>query len=157
MQGQDPVLLDEFPARELVREFGIGTSRGSTNRPGDLSWEERFEKAGGTLVNGRMVALVSDPVWKRLGDPALFDDGLGNEWSPFAYGSGMGLRDIGRDEAEELGLIAPNQEIFPKPIDYAAELAQPPEIRDAALRSMLEESGLGTFQDGVFVFSGGAS
>jgi hypothetical protein len=52
-----------------------------------------------------MVALKNHPIWERLGDPALFDDGLGNPYEPFAFGSGMGTVDVSRDDAMGLGII----------------------------------------------------
>lgn len=154
-QGQQSDVLDEWPAQELVQDFVTASPRGSSGRPGDLSWPERFVKAGGTLIDGRMIALINDPVWARLGDPALFADGLGNAWAPFAFNSGWGLRAIARDEAEQLGLIDPNQEVFPRDLSLNAELQASPDVRDDMLRALLEESGLGAFDaTGVFKFGG---
>ncbi|MBL9187923.1 MAG: hypothetical protein JNK23_10620 [Opitutaceae bacterium] len=149
-QGMQPDVLDEFPAQELYRATSPeGGAKAERN------WAERWEKAGGVFFDGRMIALKTDPVWKQLGSPDLFDDGLGNEWPPFAFNSGMRVRDIVRDEAEALGLIAPNEEQFPQPLDLEADLAAAPALRESWLRSAIEESGLGSFQNGVLVFQGG--
>lgn len=52
---------------------------------------------GGKIRGGRMVALKSAPVWTNLSR-------FGRPYPPFDYGSGMGMEDIGREEAVELGL-----------------------------------------------------
>ncbi|MBX3736739.1 MAG: hypothetical protein KF715_08625 [Candidatus Didemnitutus sp.] len=148
LQGQDPDVLDEFPAQELIRDFAP--------KGAERDWAARWAKCGGEFFNGRMIALKNDPIWSKLGDPELFDDGLGNPYPPFAYNSGMGVRDIARDEAEQLGLIDPNQEVFPRDLSFNQELEATPDVRDARLRAMLESSGLGTFNsDGAFVFNDG--
>lgn len=145
-QGQQPDVLDEWPAQELFRDFAPSEARNERN------WTARWIKAGGEFYAGRMIALKNDPIWSRLGSSELFDDGLDNPYPPFAFNSGMGVRDIGRDEAEELGLLAPNQEVFPRDLSFNAELAASPDVRDGKLRAMLEATGLGEFKDGVFVF-----
>lgn len=109
---QDEDLLDLWPCWELVRvspsriqrgyRAGVG---GSIQRvPGD-SWPERFVRAGGELYQGRMIAVKDSIVWERLGDPDLFDDALGNPYPPFAFNSNMDVRDVDREEAEQLGVI----------------------------------------------------
>lgn len=158
-QGMQPDVLDEFPAYEFYRAFGTGTPRGYrrgadgalVDVPGD-SWPERWEKAGGIFYGPRMIALKTDPVWSRLGDPKLFDDGIGNEWPPFAFNSGMDWRDIDRAEAESLGLLSSNTELFPQPIDLNADLQATPAVRAGWLRDALEETGLGKFEGDVFHF-----
>lgn len=150
IQGQQPDLLDEWPAQELFRDFAP--------KGHERDWSSRWARVGGEFFGGRMIALKNDPIWSRLGDPSLFDDGLGNPYPPFAFNSGMGVRDIDRDEAEALGLIQPNQEVFPRDLNFNAELQASPDVRDGQLRAMLEATGLGTFQGDAFVFSdGGAS
>jgi hypothetical protein len=148
VQGQNPDVLDEFPAQELIRDFAP--------KGRERDWAARWAKAGGEFFGGRMIALKNDPVWSRLGDPGLFDDGLGNPYPPFAFNSGMGVRDVTRDEAEQLGLIDANQEVFPRDLSFNEELQASPDIRDDRLRSLVESTGLGTFNaDGVFVFNRG--
>ncbi|MEM8550615.1 MAG: hypothetical protein AAGF10_07470, partial [Verrucomicrobiota bacterium] len=98
--GQDPDVLEAFPAQEFKRVASRERPRGN--------WPERWQAAGGKLYNGRMIALKNDPVWTKLSR-------FGKPWPPFDFGSGMGVRDIRRREAEELGLIQPDD--TPKPID----------------------------------------
>jgi hypothetical protein len=93
----DSDVLDAFPAQELVRE---------EDRKMPRDWESRWTAAGGELTDGRMVALKTDPVWTKISR-------FGTPWPPFDFGSGMGLNDISRDEAEQLGLIEPGAPVEP--------------------------------------------
>ena len=97
--SQDPEVLSSFPAQELVR---IEERRDKRN------WVERWRGAGGRVFpggtdpdfgGGRLVALKTDPVWTRISR-------FGKPWPPFDFGSGMGVEDVGVDEAVELGLLA---------------------------------------------------
>jgi len=145
LQGQDPDVLDEWPAQELIRDF---VPKGK-----ERDWSERWTRVGGEFYDGRMIALKNDPIWSKIGDSDIFPDGLDNPYPPFAFNSGMGVRDEDRDEAESLGLIEANQEVFPRDLSFNAELQASPDVRDEKLRSMMEATGLGTFNsDGVFVF-----
>jgi hypothetical protein len=100
-QGQDPGAVDAFPAQELFRLE-------SREEPRD--WPTRWNAARGELGNatsaadGRvaMVALKSDPIWERI-------SAFGVPWPPFDFNSRMWVRDVGRREAEELGVIQPGQ------------------------------------------------
>lgn len=102
-QGNDPIARWQFPAWELVRIYDREEPRGEM--PGSMGWEERFVRAGGELFDGRMIALKDDAVWESLGDSGLFDDGLDSPFPPFAFNSGMGWREVPREEAIALGLI----------------------------------------------------
>lgn len=96
LQGQAEGAIDAFPAQELFRMEGREEPR---------KWMQRWIQAGGATFDGRMIALKSDPVWYALGDKDRFPDALGNPYPPFAFNSGMWVRDIDRAEAEKLGLI----------------------------------------------------
>ena len=85
-EGHDVRLIDE-QGQEVPR----GEAKGSTG------WEQRWAMAGGELIDGRMIARKDDPVWRKLGDPELFADGIGNEWPPYAFNSGMRVKDIDLD------------------------------------------------------------
>jgi hypothetical protein len=108
----DPDILDMWPAQELVRVMGRKNPR--------TTWRARWEEAGGQLFGGRMIALKTSPVWVNL---SRFD----NPWPPYDYGSGMGVVDISRDEAERLGVITPEQTITPEPLLFPdqAEASMP--------------------------------
>jgi hypothetical protein len=116
--GQDPDLLDEFPAQELVRH---------EDREEPRDWPSRWADAGGEFFGGRMIALKSDPVWEKISR-------FGKPWPPFDFGSGMGVEDIGRDEAEALGLIKPGERPQAIEADFNARLeASVPDAAPALL------------------------
>ena len=48
-----------------------------------------------------MIAKKDSPIWQELGSE---DDGLGNPYPPFAFGSGMGWEIVSQSEIDELGL-----------------------------------------------------
>lgn len=150
-QGMQADVLDAFPAQELFR---AGTPKGGVAAQRD--WADRWAQVGGQFFGSRMIALKTDPVWKRLGDPALFPDGIPNGWPPFALNSLMEVRDIARAEAESLGLLDKDTAMFPQPTDLSADLAAAPEVRAQWLKDAITESGAGTFDaNGVLHFTEG--
>jgi len=134
--GMDPLVLDEFPAQELIR-----IRRSSVERP----WSERWRAAGGTIYRGRMVAVKGAPVWTAISR-------FGTPWPPFDYSSGMGVIDVGRDEAERLGVLAPDQPVEAAPLPFAepsrsvAGIDTQPGLLAAVLQSM---GGAARVVDGV--------
>lgn len=100
--GQDPDLLDAFPAQELVRIEA---------RLEEREWDKIWQDAGGTLFDGRMIARKDSPVWLKISD-------FGRPWPPFKFGSGMGVDDVARDEAEELGVLGPDDTVAPTLADF---------------------------------------
>ncbi len=89
-EGMTPGAFAAFPAQEFTR---IRHSR----KPRQ-DWPQRWAKAGGKTYGGKMIALKDDPVWERL---SVF----GNPFPPFDWGSGMGVLDVDRKTAIQLGLI----------------------------------------------------
>ena len=93
--SNDPDLLDAYPAQELFRESPRDVPR---------DWEARWAAASdavngeGVAKDGRMVALKDSPIWTEL---SVFDE----PFPPFDYGSGMGVRDVSRVDAVEMGLL----------------------------------------------------
>lgn len=112
-QGQEESVLDEWPALELFR---------AEDRVQERNWQSRWMTAGAAsgqddgwgIFGGRMVALKNHPIWDELGNPRLFEDGIGNAYPPFAFGSGMDVRDVSRAEAMEMGLIDRDMRIRPR-------------------------------------------
>jgi len=125
--GQTSSRLLVWPAQELVRIQSRKAPR--------LDWQRRFVDAGGRLVaGGRMIARKDDPVWVNL---SRFQ----NPYPPFDFGSGMGLRDIRRDEALRYGIIEPGEKVQPDPATYNQDAQAtlpdvPGDIRDAILASI---------------------
>jgi hypothetical protein len=116
-QGQTPFSLHAWPCWELIRIYWRRVPRGLRMRKGvetpdpDNAWPARWEKAGGTIYAGRLIARKDSDVWYKLGDPALFSDGLGQPYAPFAFNSGKGVREVGREESISLGVITANDQV----------------------------------------------
>lgn len=147
-QGMQDDVRAAFPAQELFRAFG------PSDPTKQRDWAARWVKAGGKFYGGRMIALKDDPVWRNLGDPALFPDAIGNDFPPFAFNSGMDVRDISLAEAIEIGLLEEGEALAAaEPIDLNADLAATPEVRSGYLREAILDSGVGRFDgNGVLHF-----
>lgn len=87
---QDTDVLDAYPAQEFTRVESRKVPR--------TDWLQRWDDAGGELFEGRMIARKNSPVWVKLSR-------FGTPYPPFDFGSGMGLVDISREEAERLGVV----------------------------------------------------
>lgn len=120
---QDPDLLDEFPAQELLRV---------EDREAPRDWAKIWQAEGGVLRRGRMVALKDDPIWTAISR-------FGRPWPPFDYGSGMGLEDMDRAEAESLGLLKPGQVVPPTKKDFNDKLEAGTASLDEEAKATLKE------------------
>lgn len=124
-----------FPAQELIRV------RDSKER---RDWQARWIAAGGTLVNGRMIALKTDPIWIAL-------NRFGVPYPPFDFNSGMGVRDISRREALALGIMAADWQPDGDPVqDFNAEV----EADVSAVHPDLLDSLASLFGDAVRIVDG---
>jgi 8-oxo-dGTP pyrophosphatase MutT (NUDIX family) len=143
-QNFDQTRLDEFPALELHRVYdrevprGFKVGKGGAILPDpDNDWPSRWEAAGGELVDGRMVALKSDPIWQALGDgDGGYEDTLGNPFAPFAFNSGFDTDEVSREDAVALGLMDDEDEAKPADFDFTQLLNI--EAASAAGRGALE-------------------
>lgn len=104
--AQDATALDNFPAQELLRV---------EDRIQQRDWATRWQLAGGQFYTGRMIALKDDPVWTAISR-------FGTPWPPFDFGSGMGVEDVSREDAEALGIIQPGQSVDPMLDDFNKNL-----------------------------------
>jgi hypothetical protein len=135
-QGQDPAILDEWPAQELVRH--------ESRREERLDWPRRFVAAGGRLYGGRMIALKNSPVWTNLSR-------FGLPYPPFDFGSGMGLDDVDRDTCIALGIIDRDTQITPQERPFHEDAPIPvdnPDILAAVARALGPRYGI---RDGALV------
>lgn len=119
--GQEPVVLDAFPAQELIREI-----QSRVQRP----WSTIWQSHGGQLFGGRMIALKNDPIWVKISR-------FGLPYPPFDFNSGMGVRDISRREARALGLEGLETEQQPQPMSLNSDLAATPAQRHSDLHANL--------------------
>jgi hypothetical protein len=108
--GNTPYLLFAYPAWELVRVYSRVVPRGTpqSESPG---WYERWAEAGASVqwvgaIDGPLMARKDSPIWLALGEGVGgHEDALDNPYPPFAFGSGMGWREVPREEAIAEGLI----------------------------------------------------
>lgn len=114
----DQDVVDAYPGWELKRVYDRDVPRGFRRVKGTLvevpgdDWESRWLAAGGELIDGRMVALKSDPIWQRLGEGVGgYTDTLGNPFPPFAFNSGFDCENLSRARCIDLGLLQPNETV----------------------------------------------
>lgn len=133
---QDPDVMAAYPAQEFIRVRAVKTPR--HNWP--QRWSDAATRCGWQGVSreafktGRMVALKNSPVWSNLSR-------FGTPYPPFDYGSGRGLRDIPRKEAESLHLIKAGD---PPPVgameDFNARLQASVADLNPTYRKLLQET-----------------
>lgn len=104
--GQQSAILYAFPARELVR---------IESRQEPRAWRTRWQTAGGQFYADRMIARKDSPIWRAISR-------FGRPYPPFDFGSGMGVEDVEREEAIELGVIAPDETPEPEIPGYNEKL-----------------------------------
>jgi len=115
--GQDPDVLNEFPAWRFVRVQDVETAR-----------DEHAPFEG-------KVALKTDlDFWIGI------NQDFGVPWGPWGWGCGHDVEDVDRDEAEELGLIAPGAELEPAQADFNDRLQASMAGLSDELRAALEDS-----------------
>jgi len=130
--NQNPAILDEWPAQELFR---------AESREKPRKWLERWRLAGDSTgdpigtgwtitPDERLIALKNHDIWNWIGSSELFDDALDVIWPPFAFNSGMWVRDVDRAETENIGLLDKG-EAAPQPMDIVAALKAFVEKRSA--------------------------
>lgn len=127
LEGTSEGALAAFPCQELVR---------TQNRKAPRNWPEIWKGHGGSLYgSGRMIALKTDPIWTAISR-------FGHPWPPFDFGSGMGVRDVGRREAIRYGVISPDDPPPkpPKPPRFNDGLAEPlPKGESKPVQDFLQE------------------
>lgn len=133
MQGSDKIAMKLFPAYELVRIETRRVPRGSIDS-GSTGWAERWHTLGGPDFvhdvgnhSTRMIAMKTDPIWRKLGDSSLYRDALDVDFPPFAIRSGMGWKPISRGECERLGLGTQQPGDAPAPTELVTVPARVPE------------------------------
>ena len=93
LEATAPGAFAAFPAQELVRV---------RQRKQPRDWAKRWQDAGGKFYDGRMIALIDDPVWTAI-------SAFGNPYPPFDFGSGMGVRAVRKSEAVRLGVVTADE------------------------------------------------
>lgn len=126
VSGNSKYALYAYPAWQLVRIYVREIPRGSEESH-SVGWQRRWEDAARAVAGegvanydaqastgqgaAPLVALKTSPIWAALGDGAGgYTDTLRNPYPPFAFRSGMGWREVSRNEWERIaGGAAPEQ------------------------------------------------
>ena len=131
-QGQSDAILRMWPAQELYR---------AEERMEPRDWPERWKAAGGEFFHGhgdypegRMIALKDSPIWTLISR-------FNTPWAPFDFNSGMDVRDVTRDEAEELGLLKPNQIVTTQHHEFDDSFSYPDDLPEDVQRELDRELG----------------
>lgn len=124
--GMAPSRLYQYPCWELVRVFWKKHPRGSTDREGDLSWQERWLQCGGKLYEGRMIAKKDDDIWEELGDSGKFSDGMDSDTGPYWFNSGARQAERSRAVCIALGVIDPGEGQAARKISLLGQMFKDP-------------------------------
>lgn len=125
-EGNNPVLLDAFPAARFIRI-------GYVQEPRPLH-----------ETNKGQVRLKSDlEFWLAMNSSAI--GGFEVPWPPFGFNSQMDLEDVSRAEAEAMGLIAPGEQITPPDMAFDEHLEASvkgldPDVREALVKKLGKEN-----------------
>lgn len=124
------------PCQELIRMM---------DRRVERDWPRIWQENGGAFYGepgvdypkapGRMIALKTSPIWTRISR-------FNTPWPPFDWGSGMGLAGVDIDEAEELGVVTPDDDLTPTAIPFNENLqASAEEIDVRGLEKLRSDFG----------------
>jgi hypothetical protein len=115
-QGNDPEVLEAFPAQRFIREVPV-------REPRDLHRMHEGE-----------VRLKSD-----LGFWTALNRDFGVPWGPWGWGCGHGVEDVDRAEAERLGLLQPGQAVEAPELSFNEKLRASVTGLDPDLQDWLRE------------------
>jgi hypothetical protein len=129
-QGQDPDILDAYPAQRFVREQEVKQPRAVHQENTDV------------------VRRKDDlDFWMAMNDPSF--GGFGVPWGPWGFNSGMGVEDVDRSEAEEMGLVDKGENLAPVEKDFNERLqASTAGLDDEMLQKLKESFGDQVTMDG---------
>lgn len=125
-QGQDPAVLDLYPAQELYRARAVKVPRNWASRWSQAANVTRTQTAG-------FVALKNTPIWEAISR-------FGTPYPPYDFNSGMRVRDVSRSKAMTVGLIDRDTPVQPESRGFNDDLQFSPEIRSAGLKQALIDS-----------------
>ena len=119
----DADIVDAFPAWELYR-----ARKGKTSRDWAERWHTAATASGDVTAldalndHDRMIARKDSPIWAALGSTDLFDDALDTDHPPFAFSSGMAVRNVSRSTAVNMGVIAKGERVVVTPPEKPAPI-----------------------------------
>ena len=131
-QGQDPAILDAYPAQRFIR-----AEQRKVPRP--LHKKNRNE-----------VRRKDDmEFWLRMNDQSI--GGFGVPFGPWGFNSGMDVEDVRRDKGLQMGLIAKNQQVLPPDDTFNKGLKAAADVEPEFLKKFLDKMGKDAYTNGEFV------
>tara|TARA_Y100001963_G_scaffold65896_1_gene91740 strand:- start:4544 stop:6328 length:1785 start_codon:yes stop_codon:yes gene_type:complete len=121
-QGQDPAILDAYPAQRFIR-----AEQRKVPRP--LHEKNRNE-----------VRRKDDmEFWLRMNNQSI--GGFGVPFGPWGFNSGMDVEDVRRDEAIRLGLIEKNEQVLPPDDTFNKGLKAAADVEAEFLEKFMDKLG----------------
>lgn len=131
-QGQDPAILDAYPAQRFIRA------------------QQRKEPRPLHQKNRNQVRRKDDmEFWLRMNDQSI--GGLGVPFGPWGFNSGMDVEDVRRDEAIRLGLIDKNEQVLPPDDTFNKGLKAAADVEPPFLKKFMDKMGLAAINYGETV------
>ena len=131
-QGQDPAILDAYPAQRFIR-----AEQRKVPRPLHKS-------------NRNEVRRKDDmEFWLRMNDQSI--GGFGVPFGPWGFNSGMDVEDVRRDEAIRMGLIDKNEQVLPPDDTFNKGLKAAADVEPEFLKKFLDKLDKNAYTDGEFV------
>jgi len=131
-QGQDPAILDAYPAQRFIR-----AEQRKVPRP--LHKRNRNE-----------VRRKDDmEFWLRMNDQSI--GGFGVPFGPWGFNSGMDVEDVRRDEAIRMGLIDKNEQVLPPDDTFNKDLKAAADVEGEFLEKFMDKLGMDAINEGKYV------
>ena len=131
-QGQDPAILDAYPAQRFIR-----AEQRKVPRP--LHKRNRNE-----------VRRKDDmEFWLRMNNQSI--GGFGVPFGPWGFNSGMDVEDVRRDEAIRMGLIAKNEQVLPPDDTFNKDLKAAADVKPEFLEKFMDKLGMDAINEGKYV------
>jgi hypothetical protein len=145
LYNQQPAILDQWPAQELFRAAQSKMHRNWRGDDGDMPNEPiegRWLEAGGTIYDGKMIALRNDDIWVNISR-------FGTPYPPFDFNSHMRTRLVPRRTAIDIGLIDRDAQIAPQSRRFNETLQSSADVRSNSLRAALRAAGYHFTREGT--------
>ena len=131
-QGQDPAILDAYPAQRFIR-----AEQRKVPRPLHKS-------------NRNEVRRKDDmEFWLKMNDQSI--GGFGVPFGPWGFNSGMDVEDVRRDKAIQMGLIQKNEQVLPPDDTFNKGLKASADVEPEFLKKFLDKMGKDAYTNGEFV------
>ena len=131
-QGQDPAILDAYPAQRFIR-----AEQRKVPRPLHKS-------------NRNEVRRKDDmEFWLRMNNQSI--GGFGVPFGPWGFNSGMDVEDVRRDEAIRMGLIAKNEQVLPPDDTFNKDLKAAADVEGEFLEKFMDKLGMDAINEGKYV------